>query len=104
MIWLLGAATVVYFFLGDTFDATVCAVAILPIGIVDIVIEVRTEAAHEMVRALGRKEGLFVGISSGAAMFGALQVAEELSHGTVVAIFPDAGYKYLSDRALWEGQ
>ncbi len=70
----------------------------------DQVIEVKTEAAHEMVRLLARREGLFVGISSGAAMVGALQVADELRRGTVVTIFPDAGYKYLSDRALWEGQ
>ncbi len=70
----------------------------------DRVIEVRTEAAHEMVRALGRKEGLFAGISSGAALFGALQVARELKGATVVTIFPDAGYKYLSDKQLWEGE
>ena len=69
----------------------------------DRVLEIRTEAAHEMVRALGRKEGLFVGISSGAAMVAALQVAAELKEGTIVTIFPDAGYKYLSDKALWEG-
>ena len=70
----------------------------------DRVIEVKTEAAHEMVRSLARKEGLFVGISSGAAMVGALQVARELKAGTVVTIFPDAGYKYLSDKSLWEGE
>ena len=68
----------------------------------DRVIEIRTETAHEAVRELGRKEGLFVGISSGAAMAGALKVAAELEQGTVVTIFPDAGYKYLSDRSLWE--
>ncbi len=68
----------------------------------DRVLEIRTETAHEMVRALGRKEGLFVGISSGAAVVGALQIASELKEGTVVTILPDAGYKYLSDRALWE--
>jgi cysteine synthase B len=69
----------------------------------DRVIEVQTEAAHEMVRSLARQEGLFVGISSGAAAVAALQVAAELKEGTVVAIFPDAGYKYLSDKPLWEG-
>lgn len=68
----------------------------------DRLVEVRTEAAHEMVRSLGRREGLFVGISSGAAAFAALQVASELKEGTVVTVFPDAGYKYLSDKALWE--
>ena len=39
-------------------------------------LEVQTEAAHEMVRRLAREEGLFVGISSGAAMVAALQLAE----------------------------
>ncbi len=54
-----------------------------------------------MVRRLAREEGLFVGISSGAAAFAALKVAGELDRGLVVTIFPDAGYKYLSDDALW---
>jgi S-sulfo-L-cysteine synthase (O-acetyl-L-serine-dependent) len=64
--------------------------------------EVRTEDAHEMVLRLAREEGLFVGISSGAAAVAALRVAEELGEGTVVTLFPDAGYKYLSDTSLWE--
>ncbi len=67
-------------------------------------IDVHTEDAHEMVRALARQEGLFVGISSGAALVAALQVARELHEGVVVTIFPDAGYKYLSDKSLWEGE
>jgi S-sulfo-L-cysteine synthase (O-acetyl-L-serine-dependent) len=70
----------------------------------DRVLEVRTEQAHEMVRNLARNEGLFVGISSGAAAVAAVQVASELVDGVVVTIFPDAGYKYLSDHALWEGK
>jgi S-sulfo-L-cysteine synthase (O-acetyl-L-serine-dependent) len=64
--------------------------------------EVRTEDAHEMVLRLAREEGLFVGISSGAAALAALRVAEELDEGVVVTLFPDAGYKYLSDKSLWE--
>jgi cysteine synthase B len=67
-------------------------------------LEVQTESAHEMVRRLAREEGLFVGISSGAAAVAALKVASELDEGVVVTIFPDAGYKYLSDKALWEGK
>jgi cysteine synthase B len=63
---------------------------------------VRTEEAHEMVLRLAREEGLFVGISSGAAAVAALRVAEELEEGIVVTLFPDAGYKYLSDKSLWE--
>jgi cysteine synthase B len=65
-------------------------------------LEVRTEAAHEMVKLLAREEGLFVGISSGAAAVAALRVASELNEGVVITLFPDAGYKYLSDRSLWE--
>ena len=65
-------------------------------------LEVQTEAAHEMVNRLAREEGLFVGISSGAAAVAALQVASKLEEGVVVTVFPDAGYKYLSDRSLWE--
>jgi len=68
----------------------------------DATLDVRTEAAYEMVRRLAREEGLFVGISSGAAMVVALQVAKELDEGVVVTVFPDAGHKYLSDTALWE--
>ena len=70
----------------------------------DEILEVKTEHAHEMVRRLAREEGLFVGISSGAAAVAALRVANELEEGRVVTIFPDAGYKYLSDRALWDGK
>jgi cysteine synthase B len=70
----------------------------------DEILEVKTEDAHQMVRRLAREEGLFVGISSGAAAIAALRVANELEEGIVITIFPDAGYKYLSDRALWEGK
>jgi cysteine synthase B len=68
----------------------------------DRTLEIPTEDAHEMVRRLAREEGLFVGISSGAAAAAALKVAEELDQGVVVTVFPDAGYKYLSDKGLWE--
>jgi cysteine synthase B len=70
----------------------------------DRTIEVETETAHQMVRNLAHQEGLFVGISSGAAAVAALQIASELDEGVVVTVFPDAGYKYLSDQALWEGK
>jgi cysteine synthase B len=66
--------------------------------------EVRTEDAHKMVLRLAREEGLFVGISSGAAAVAALRVAEELDEGVVVTLFPDAGYKYLSEKSLWEAK
>jgi cysteine synthase B len=69
----------------------------------DANIEVKTEAARAMVQRLAREEGLFVGISSGAAAVAAIEVAETLREGVVVTVFPDAGYKYLSERSLWEG-
>ena len=64
---------------------------------------IETEPAHEMVRRLAREEGMFVGISSGAATVAALRIAKELTCGVVVTLFPDAGYKYLSDSNLWSG-
>jgi cysteine synthase B len=69
----------------------------------DRISEVSTEASHKMVRRLAREEGLLVGISSGAAAAAALNLARELREGLIVVVFPDAGYKYLSDAALWEG-
>jgi len=57
-----------------------------------------TEEAHVMTRRLAREEGLFVGISAGAAAVAALKIAETLTAGVVVTLFPDAGYKYVSDR------
>jgi cysteine synthase B len=52
--------------------------------------------AFEMTRLLAQKEGVFVGLSSGAAMAGALKVAERMSEGTIVVILPDRGDRYLS--------
>jgi cysteine synthase B len=67
----------------------------------DEVAEVSTEQAHAMARRLAREEGLFVGISAAAAVCAALQVAERLSGGVVVAIAPDGGSRYITD-PLWE--
>ncbi len=54
------------------------------------------EEAFEMTRRLAREEGLFVGMSSGAAMVLAAREAETMTHGTIVVIFPDNGERYLS--------
>ncbi|MFC1923681.1 PLP-dependent cysteine synthase family protein [Chloroflexota bacterium] len=67
----------------------------------DRILEVQTEAAYDMALQLARREGLFVGVSSAAAAVAALQVASELEQGVVVTVFPDAGYKYLSE-GFWE--
>ncbi len=68
----------------------------------DRIIPIKTEDAYDMVRCLAREEGYFIGISSGAAAVAARQVANELKNGVVVTVFPDAGFKYLSDDALWK--
>lgn len=61
---------------------------------------ISTEAAYAMARRLARQEGLLVGVSAAAAAVAALQVCEALDEGTVVALFPDAGWKYL-DAPFW---
>ncbi|MDT8317245.1 MAG: cysteine synthase family protein [bacterium] len=59
-------------------------------------IPIPTEAAYDMAVRLAREEGLFVGQSSGGAMWGALEMAKDLTEGVIVTIFPDGGDKYLS--------
>lgn len=79
--------------------------AIVP-GIYDTAVadenyEISTEQAHDYTRRLGAREGLLVGVSSGAALACALKVADTLESGVVVTVFPDGGDKYLSER-FWE--
>jgi cysteine synthase B len=63
----------------------------------DGIISCNDENAFEITRDLSLQEGLFCGLSSGAAMWGAIQVARDLPRGsTVVVIFPDRGDRYLS--------
>ncbi len=52
--------------------------------------------AFEMTRLLAQQEGIFVGLSSGAAVAGALRIAAGMSSGTIVVILPDRGDRYLS--------
>lgn len=52
--------------------------------------------AFETARLLALKEGLFVGMSSGAAVSAALKIAKKIDHGTIVVILPDKGDRYLS--------
>jgi cysteine synthase B len=60
-----------------------------------------TEAAYEMVKRVAREEGVLIGISSGAAVATALEVAREIERGVVVTILCDGADKYLSE-SFWE--
>jgi cysteine synthase A len=70
---------------------------------VDEIIKVREEDAGETARELAKKEGIFAGISSGAALWAALSVAkrDENKGKLIVVILPDTGERYLSTW-LWE--
>ena len=69
---------------------------------IDITIMVETGVAYEMARQIVKREGIFVGMSSGAAMYAATQIAMQIASGTVVVIFPDRGEKYLSTNLFIE--
>jgi cysteine synthase len=60
-----------------------------------LVIE-QDEVAFELARDLYKREGISVGISSGAALWGAIQIAKRIKKGTIVTLFPDRGDKYTS--------
>jgi cysteine synthase B len=63
---------------------------------VDRVVEVSQADAEETTRRLAREEGIFAGISSGGAMWVALQMASQLKDATIVTIVCDRGDRYLS--------
>lgn len=70
---------------------------VLNLSVVDEIIKVEDLQAYEMSRRIAAEEGLLVGISAGAAVWAARQVAEELGKGkTVVVVLPDTGERYLS--------
>lgn len=72
------------------------------VEIIDKVIVVQEAEAFETARLLAQKEGLFVGISSGAAAWGAIQVSKNPQNDgkKIVTLFPDTGERYLSTE-LW---
>ncbi len=63
---------------------------------IDKIINVDDEEAYNTARWLALTQGIFVGMSAGAAVYGAIQVAKELKNGTIVVVLPDRGDRYLS--------
>lgn len=78
---------------------------ILNTGIIDEIFKVKNEEAFEGSRSLANTEGLLVGISSGAAVFAATEIAKrpENKGKTIVVLLPDTGERYLST-ALFQGE
>jgi S-sulfo-L-cysteine synthase (O-acetyl-L-serine-dependent) len=84
--------------------ATAIVPGIYDPALADQDIGISTEEAYGVAKRLAREEGLLVGVSSGAAVAGCLQVARQLRPGepaVFVSVFPDSGDKYLSER-FWE--
>jgi cysteine synthase B len=64
---------------------------------------VTTERAYAFTRRLASEEGMLVGVSSGAALAAALDLAERVGEAVIVMVFPDSGTRYLTER-FWEGE
>ncbi|MBO5356950.1 MAG: cysteine synthase A [Clostridia bacterium] len=75
---------------------------VLDTSIYDEIIKVRDEEAFEITRLLAKKEGILCGISSGAALFGAITLAkkEKYKDYNIVVILPDTGTRYLSSNVF----
>ena len=70
---------------------------VLDRSLIDEVLTVDDHEAYQMAKRISREEGIFAGLSCGAACVGALKIAKQLGAGkTVVVIFPDSGERYLS--------
>ena len=76
---------------------------VLDTSVYDEVLTVTTEQAYDTGRALAKKEGVLVGITSGAALYAALQVAKrpENKGKTIVALLPDSGDRYMSTQGYF---
>jgi cysteine synthase B len=70
--------------------------AIYDPSMIDKTIMIESKKAFEMSRRIVTDEGIFVGMSSGAAMIAAIEIAKSIKKGTIVVIFADRGEKYLS--------
>jgi cysteine synthase A len=69
---------------------------VLNTGILDEVIKVNNNDAYDMTKQLAKKEGIFAGISSGAALYASLEIAKREDKKLIVTLFPDTGERYLS--------
>jgi cysteine synthase B len=67
----------------------------------DQIVRISTEAAQQMARRMTREEGLYVGVSAGAGICAALKIAATIKEGVIVAVCPDAGARYQSEK-FWE--
>ena len=83
--------------------ATAIVPGIYDAGLADEDVTVSTERAHVLTRRLALEEGMLVGVSSGAALAAALDLADRLTEGVIVVIFPDSGTRYLTEE-FWEGR
>lgn len=75
--------------------------AVLDLTYVDKVVTVPSEKAYEFARLLARKEGLFCGISSGANIYEAVEIAKTMEDKNIVTVLPDNGERYLSVEGLF---
>ena len=73
-------------FIADTMD----------VSLIDKVIKITDDNAFTTSRLLAAKEGILAGSSSGAALYAALKLAEEINEGNIVAVLPDRGDRYIS--------
>ncbi len=73
-------------FIADTMD----------VSLIDKVIKISDDNAFETSRSLALHEGILAGSSSGAALYAALKLAEEIEEGNIVAVLPDRGDRYIS--------
>jgi len=76
---------------------------ILNRDVIDSIVQVSDEDAFKVSKLLAREEGIFAGVSAGAAVWAALKMAEELGKGkTVVTMLPDTGERYFSMHQYFE--
>ena len=67
-------------------------------SVYNMVMDIKNEDAFEMAKLVGKKEGILVGISSGAALAAAVQLAKNSTNRNIVVVFPDSGDRYFSTK------